>query len=235
MSTPFHPHGPLVQAAPGLWLVDGKWGNSPFGRRMTVIVLGDGLLIHSAIRLDDATMAELRLLGEPRVVVVPNAFHSSEAWFYSERFPAAQVLVPREAQARLREKLPRIDGTVEDEWPASCSGIVERATLRGTRFAEVALLHSPSRTLVLCDACFNMGASDLSPVARVLMRLNDGVDRFGPTRLARWVFISDRAALADSLRPVMDWDFDRVVMSHGRVLETGGRAAMERAFDFLRE
>jgi len=32
---------------------------------------------------------------------------------------------------------------------------------------------------------------------------------------------------------VLDWDFDRVVVSHGDVLETGGRERFAAAFAFL--
>ena len=45
--------------------------------------------------------------------------------------------------------------------------------------------------------------------------------------------IKDKSAFRASLARVMQWDFDRVVMSHGRVLETDGKAQMKKSFDFL--
>ena len=45
--------------------------------------------------------------------------------------------------------------------------------------------------------------------------------------------IKDKTVFRESLARVMRWDFDRVVMSHGRVLETDGKAKMSKAFDFL--
>jgi hypothetical protein len=41
-----------------------------------------------------------------------------------------------------------------------------------------------------------------------------------------------RAARA-SVDRLLAWDFDRVVVSHGDVLEKGGRRAIEQAFSFL--
>ncbi len=35
------------------------------------------------------------------------------------------------------------------------------------------------------------------------------------------------------LRRVMAWDFDRVTLAHGEVLETGGKEAMASAFAYL--
>jgi hypothetical protein len=37
-----------------------------------------------------------------------------------------------------------------------------------------------------------------------------------------------------SLDRILDWDFDRVVMSHGEVASTGGHRLVEQAFAFLR-
>jgi hypothetical protein len=56
--------------------------------------------------------------------------------------------------------------------------------------------------------------------------------RFGPHRLIR-AGIRDRAAARRSLERILEWDFDRVVMSHGAVLERGGRARLRECFAFL--
>ena len=41
-------------------------------------------------------------------------------------------------------------------------------------------------------------------------------------------------ALRRSLEAILSWDFDRVIVTHGHVLESGGRARLEQAFAFLR-
>ena len=65
--------------------------------------------------------------------------------------------------------------------------------------------------------------TDLGWAARQLMRLNGAVDAFGPTRFFRSMIIVDKKKLADSLYQVWSWDFERVVVSHGRVLESPGQ------------
>ncbi|MCH7600214.1 MAG: DUF4336 domain-containing protein, partial [Myxococcales bacterium] len=32
---------------------------------------------------------------------------------------------------------------------------------------------------------------------------------------------------------ILEWDFDRVTVTHGQVLESGGRAKLEQAFAWL--
>ncbi len=42
--------------------------------------------------------------------------------------------------------------------------------------------------------------------------------------------IQNREALEVSLDRIREWDFDRVIVGHGEVLETGGKAAFAAAF-----
>jgi glyoxylase-like metal-dependent hydrolase (beta-lactamase superfamily II) len=64
---------------------------------------------------------------------------------------------------------------------------------------------------------------------RIFLRLNGMWRRFGPSRLIR-LFVRDRAALEQSVRRMLEWDFDRVVVAHGDVLEEGGKRALEEAW-----
>jgi hypothetical protein len=227
------PHGPLRALAPGLHVVEGPWGF--MGRRMTVLDTGDGLAVHSAMRLHQADMAGLDALGPVRWILVPNPEHSSEASWYAARYPDARLLVPRECRGRLeRAGVGPIHGTLDDDWPGWFAGKLERVALRGTRLnPEVVFLHVATRTLVVCDMAFNMPSAPMSAGVRLFMRLNDGLDRFGPTRVFRWFVIADRRKLAASLRPVWDWEFERVIVGHGDVVETGGKARLRDACAFL--
>jgi hypothetical protein len=53
---------------------------------------------------------------------------------------------------------------------------------------------------------------------------------FGPHCIIRSV-IRDRAAAGQSLERILAWDFERVIVTHGEVLETGGHACMSEAFE----
>ena len=56
--------------------------------------------------------------------------------------------------------------------------------------------------------------------------------RFGPHRIVR-AAIRDREAARRSLATIMGWDFDRVIVTHGDVLERGGPAALRSGFAHL--
>lgn len=231
---PLFPHGPIAFLDDRLFVVEGRWKKSPFERKMTVFLLSTGeLAVHSAIAMEEAGMAALEAIGRPAWILVPNRLHASEAVWYARRYPSARVLVPAEIRGKLFERLTRIDGSLDDDWPAQLRGELTPVPLRGTRIGEVAFVHGPSRTLVLTDACFHYGGSDLPPLARMVMRLNGAYDRFGATRIFRSFVVADRAALRASIDAVLEHDFDRVIVSHGRTVEAGGRDAVKEAFAWL--
>jgi hypothetical protein len=99
-------------------------------------------------------------------------------------------------------------------------------------FNEVAFLHRRSRTLILTDHLFNLDDSHPASVRAVGSML--GVRRAPGFPLdARLFFVRDREALARSIAEVLAWDFDRIVVTHGRIVETGGREVLRDAYRFL--
>jgi len=226
-----YPHGPVSFVDDGLFVVEGRWKHSAFERKMTVFLLASGeVAVHSAIAMDEAGMAALEAVGRPAWILVPNSLHYADAGWYAERYPSARVLVPAAARVKLFEKVRRIDGSIDEDWPESLHGELAIVPLRGTRIAEAAFVHGPSRTLVLTDAVFHYGGSDLPWMARMIMRANRAYGRFGPSRIFNSFVIQDRDAFHASIDALLELDFDRVIMSHGRVLDTGGKDAVRDAF-----
>ena len=64
------------------------------------------------------------------------------------------------------------------------------------------------------------------------MAIPCGFDRFGPTRICRRM-CKDRAAVRAAIDRMLAEDFDRVIVSHGRVLPTGGHEAVRAGFAAL--
>ena len=96
---------------------------------------------------------------------------------------------------------------------------------------EVVFFHRASRTLLLCDLAFDFGPRTATPT-RLLMKVLRSYGRFGPSKLDP-LLIRDRDAARRSLERILDWDFDRVVVSHGEILEKGGREALRSGYSWL--
>jgi hypothetical protein len=233
MNDTIHPHGPLRQLAPGLHVCEGRFGKSPMGRRMSVVVTEDGLFVHAPMRLRDDVQAELEALGPVRWILPPNRMHASEAPWYARRYPGARVLVPAIEREGLAADGLRVDGSVDEDWPSELAGVLDAYPVSGLRIGETALHHLPSRSLIVNDLCLHFRSEATTGALRLVMRLNGVLDRLGPSRLLKWVFLRDRTALAASLAPVLALEFDRIVVSHGSLLESGGSAALREAFGFL--
>jgi len=231
MSDPKFSYQPPRLLAENLWEIRGEWTNK-LGRRMTVIRLSDGrLFLHSAIRLRQEELSWLASLGTPAFIVAPNVFHCSDAAWMCERFPGAELFVPASKLRAFSEKglRPRDLASAFPEIPGELRSI----PMLGSRIEETAFVHLPSATLVLCDLAFNMG-DVFTGLERMLMRWNKVGGLFGPSRLTRLIFTSNRRLLVESYGKLLAEPFNRVIVSHGEVLESGGRellrAGVERIF-----
>jgi len=91
----------------------------------------------------------------------------------------------------------------------------------------VAFCHKATRTLIVADLVFNL-STDQNIVAKLFLKLNGIYDRVGCSRFFR-AFIKDREAFDRSIDEVLKWDFDRIVLGHGSIVERGGRTVLKQA------
>jgi len=216
-----------------LWVVERplRFGGVEVGTRMSVVRLGDGsLVLHSPVALEEALRKALQALGCPRYAVAPNRFHHLFVGEYRQAFADVKLL----AAPGLAEKRTdlRFDAVLPGGAPAEWAGELDCEHFQGLPImGEVAFCHRASRTLLLCDLAFNIGRT--APLAtRIAFRLVGGYGRFGPTLLEK-LLVRDRAAARASLERILAWDFDRVVVTHGDVLEKGGREALRAGYAWL--
>lgn len=223
----------LAPLASDLWEYDAPLTviGMALGHRMTIAKLADGSLwLHSPAVHSPALAAELRQLGPVAHIVAPNAIHDTylEGWFSA--YPQAHFHGAK-GFSKFRPDLKFTD-TLGDTPPAAWSAEFDQLMLRGMpRLNEVVFLHRPSRTLIVTDLVFNLG-TEMPLLSRVLLRINGCYNCLAVSRLLRTT-IKDQAALRQSLDRMLAWDFDRVVVSHGRNLDAGAKDALRTALAFL--
>jgi len=219
------PEPRLRALAPGIHVAEAgqRFMGLELGARMTVLELAGGLLVHSPIALDPAA---LESLGQPRWVLAPNLLHhlyvgpwidaGLEAW-------AAPGLPAKRSDLEF-------DGVIEPGTSAFGDEL-ELLPLRCFPASnEVVVLHRPSRTLVVCDLVFNI--SSAAPWStRALMRVLGGYPGCRTTIVERLGMRRDLARR--ELEHIAGWDFDRLIMAHGEIIETGAKAALRDAFAWL--
>jgi len=201
-----------------------------FDARMTVVRLGSGeLFIHSPIELDSELQRELDALGSVAFVVSPFCMHYMHLLDFARVYTDARYYAP--------PGLGDMDGvtfsgvlsdTPEPAWSADLEQIVIRGNALDN---EVDFFHKATRTLILTDLCFNIPA-ERSAITRVLARLLGVLETVGPTRTFR-LLTRDRAATRKCIEHILSWDFDRIILSHGNIVENGGKMKLRTAFAWL--
>ena len=213
-----------------IWVHEGplRFHGLEVGRRMVVVRLGDGSLwLNSAAPLDRALRTELDRVGEVRFVTPASTLHGHLSMGeYAAAYPQAELF----AVPGLERKRPELafTGLLGDEPDPRWAPEIDQVAFRGIRAIdlEIEFFHRPSRSLILADLAFHIG--DGWPLStRALARLAGVRNRLAPTldfRLA----VRDRRAAHASLNRIMGWDFERVVVGHGDIVEHRGREAFER-------
>jgi hypothetical protein len=163
-------------------------------------------------------------------VVAPNRVHHLYAGDVAKAYPEARLWIA----PGLERKRPDLEfvAILDDESPEEWREEVGQTFVRGRPYEnEIVFFHRSSRTLILCDLAFNFGPR-AAVSTRFLMKLIRSYGRFGPTKLDPFL-IRDRAAARKSLERILAWNFDRVIVAHGDIVESGGREALREGYAWL--
>jgi glyoxylase-like metal-dependent hydrolase (beta-lactamase superfamily II) len=234
VSAPVVSEAVMKSIAVELWVVETplRFRGIEVGRRMTVIRLASGgLFVHSPAPLNAELREALAQLGDVRFVVPASNMHGHLFMEqYRAAYPAAE-LFSAPGLARKRTDLA-FDGSLGDAPDPRWSEDLDQTSVAGHRFVtEIVFVHRPSGTLIVGDLGFTIGES--APAAmRALARAARRYGRISPTPMFRFGF-RDKAAARRSLDRILGWDFDRIVVGHGEVVETGGRNALRSAYAWL--
>jgi Domain of unknown function (DUF4336) len=203
------------------------------GTRMSVFRLSDesgGLWLHSPIALDRPLRGELNALGRVRFVVCPNMGHHMFAGEYFGAYPDASFY----AAPGLPEKRPDLpfNAVLGDVPVLGWAKDLDQALFRGNQMVrEVVFCHQESRTLIVTDLV--QTADSGGPLlTRLVKRLTGTYKRPGLPLPFRFGF-RDKAAARASVERILSWDFDRIVLCHGPIVESGGKAVFREAYSFL--
>ena len=225
--------GALRALADDLWVIDHplRVFGLALGSRMTVIRLADrSLFLHSPVPLDDEVRAGLDAVGTVRHAVAPNKVHH----FFVAAVRDAYRDCALYAAPGLAEKRSdvRFDAELCDDPPDAWRGQIDQRVVRGIEVMnEVAFFHRASRSLLLTDLAFNVQHSD-SLWTRLWCRAGGIYRHFGPSRMVR-MLVRDREAARASIDAILRWDFDRVIVPHGIVLQRSGKRMLRAAYQWL--
>ena len=227
-----HPLAMLNAVGEGVWecSMPLKVAGFHLDHRMTVMRMPSGeLVVHSPVELDERLRQEVSHQGEVKWIISPSRMHDLFLNQWMEAFPGALLLhspglkirgIPAERLLPLSDESSRLFG-----------GEIDCLLIRGMpRINEFVFLHRPSRTLIVADLVFNL--SPAGGLQKVLQKVNGVYEQFGPSRLFR-MSIKNKAEFRDSLKRVLEWDFDWIIVGHGANAPMDGKDRLRRAFEWL--
>ena len=201
-----------------------------FGARMTIIRLPDGsLLLYSPVPMDDALAGEIDQLGPVKHIVAPNLFHHLYVSDAHARWPDAEVSAP----AGLDKKRPDLTIHRTLGVDALPDGVVGVSLAGMAPLSETVIHHPASRSLLTCDLILNITAPK-GWWTKLYLSLNGINGTPGVSKVVAKSAFKDHAALRGSLDAVLDLDFDRLIIAHGDILETGGRDVLREGFAWMK-
>lgn len=211
---------PLVQREAGLWTVDDLVPGIPgAGRRMTILKRLDGaLLFYNAIPVPDSTLEQVRALGRPAQLVVPNRFHALDAGAFAQKL-GLTAYAPEIEIEKLKSRL-----VCQPISALSLDPSLRVFKVDGFSTHEAVLL--TGKTLVVADLLTNVG--HFGGFGGLMMRL---VGFTGPAPKlpppVRKRVGKDLKAVAALMTELAAIDgLERIIPSHGAVIETGAKATL---------
>jgi hypothetical protein len=172
------------------------------------------------------TAEEAAYVGDSlTTLVAPSLLHHLHMKDALERYQPNTVWGPP-GFARKKPELGSILELGLEDWPHG--GELDFVIVEGApRRNEVVFFHRASRTIYTADLVFNIRKPHgfLTPLMFRMMGIHK---RFAVMKMwRRWVI--DRDAFQRSIRQILAWDFDRIVMAHGDTVDVGAHAKLANA------
>lgn len=222
----------MKKIAENLWLLQYPLSvlGTQHGRNVTVIRLRSGrTILHSMAPFTQADLAAIQTLGEPGWLVESMLLHDTYAKEGHEAFPALPFLGPPGFSGVVKFPVLPLSPAPE-EWRDEVTVFpIEGAPM----LKEHAMLHAASRTLIVADLIFNFDPAEHG-WDRFFHRYIAGFKRYpGMSRIFR-LCIKDKSAFQSSMATILAQDFDRIIVGHGDIIETQGKALLKQALEDAR-
>ncbi len=209
-----------------------RYAGMDLSSRMTVVRLSNGnLFIHSPCEIDENTRVSITRLGKVGFIVAPGSYHYLHVESAQQAFPDAETFICPGVERKRPEMI--FGGLLGDRADERWRSDFEQVLVRGNRFIrEVAFYHKPTRTLILVDLIENF-TDDTPDVSWILILWWKLFFRMwnnpkpAPEYQVGW---KDKKAAARSLRRILNWDFERIILAHGDLIENNAKAVATKAW-----
>jgi len=204
-----------------------------FGNKMTIIKYDDDkLMLHSPIPISPTLIKQLDALGQVKLLMAPNLMHNLFINEWKHHYRDAMLIAPKHIKkVDFDISLEEITRTEKSEF--NIPSDLRLQFIAGTKgLHEYAVIHIPSATLILTDLAFNI--HNVKGIwSNIFFKLYGAHGKFGPTHLMKFI-IKDKVAFSQSIKTILNYDFDKVIVSHGELITRDGKSRFNKAFSHIK-
>lgn len=181
-----------------------------------------GILISPGSKIK---IEEYQKLTNVTDLVAPSLFHTGGIPKACSIFKNAKVWGPSGAN-EAKPLIPWTNTLNIDNWPYQAE--LQLIPLLGMpKINEVLFVHVPSKSLILADLAFNMsGQNGFGPW--LILNLFGTYNKFAVSRFFL-KFVEDKSAFESSLAELFKLNFDQIIVSHGKIIRSEGKALLKGA------
>lgn len=225
----------LIEYEPGqIWLKEYpiRYAGCRFNSRMTIIRLNDGsVMLHSPCEISGELKEEIEQIGKVAFIVAPGNFH----WLHVESCQKVFTDTETWICPGIERKAPEMhfEWVLGDKPDSRWENELDQVFIRGSRIiSEVVFLHRASKTLIVVDVIEYIGPE--TPGTNWLLKfywkcLTRMWKKPKPAPEYQMSWKNKRAA-KKSFERILSWDFDRIILSHGDIIEKGAKEMARRAW-----
>ncbi|EIM20676.1 hypothetical protein WALSEDRAFT_60796 [Wallemia mellicola CBS 633.66] len=214
-----------------------RYPGVPVGSRSTAIKLEEGenkdkVWVLASSRCDEVVIENIKKLGQVKYLVAPDTAHYLFLKQYIDAFPDAKVIGVDGLQSKASDvKFDYIYGQEPADKKVGYEPEIQVVWFDKFINRDLAFFHQPTKTLVQADLLFNLpGYEQYSNSKESAEPWVPFVQNFRPGTLTHRIAAMAMSKNDAEIKKVYEWDFDRIIPSHGDVIETGGKKAWYDVF-----
>ncbi len=233
----------LTQVDRDVWVAEQpmRYFGLSVGARMTVIRLqNQEVVVISPVRMTDELATQLDRLGTVAYIIAPNLYH----YFFAAEFKAHYPTATFWAAPGLKEKRPElpidlvVEPTAVNSNESELWSCLEFVLFEGFRtlgaggmeeLNECIFFHRATGTLIVTDTAFHFD-ENFPLLTRLTIKMGGSYRKLSPSILEK-IATRDREKVRRSVERVLRWDFERVIMAHGSIIEANGKEKFRQGYE----
>lgn len=203
---------------------------------MTVIRLPNhDLVVISPIQVNNATVSQMDEIGTVRHIIAPNLYHYLFASNFKRLYPNATFwavpgLETKKTDLAIDQIIPPDANCLWDGLESVFFDGFRTLGLKGVdALNECVFFHGTSRSLILTDTAIYFD-ENFPVITQLAARVLGGYNRLAPSLLER-IATTEKEKVRGSVEKILKWDFERVIMAHGTIVEQDGKTQFKQGYD----